>query len=93
MPNVRRRSRRKETVLFLRTSATFLGIVGGGGGGGVRGVAHGSAFFQVGARAEDIIQRTSNHKRAHAAAGPIAGAGEGCDLVAESGEKGEGEGV
>lgn len=92
MPNVRRRSRRKEAVLFLRTSATFLGIVWGGGGG-VLGVAHGSAFFQVGARAEDIIQRTSNHKRAHAAAGPIAAAGEGCDLVAESGEKGEGEGV
>lgn len=65
----------------------------GEGGKGILRVPHAPPFLQIRTRAEDIIQRASNHKRAHAAAGPIAGAGEGCDLVAESGEKGEGEGV
>jgi len=64
-----------------------------GRGGGVRSVAHGPAFLQVRPRAEDVVQRAGDDKRAHAAAGPIAAAGEGCDFVAEEGEEGEGEGV
>lgn len=91
MLNVFLRSRRKDAVLFLRTSATFLG--GGGGEGGVRSVAHGSAFFEIRTRAEDIVQSASNYQSTHAPAGPIAGVGEGCDFVVEVGEEGGGEGV